>query len=132
MGACVKFPEWLRDSMEAEHYTQSDVARLVNTSQSNVSMWLRGKSIPSVENLVALSRLFRYDHLKLMEMIGIVASVPNLPTGEEQQVIDKLALFRDEKDYRAIAHAVITFLDLLGAGRDAAGDTLRGERHEEA
>lgn len=114
------FITWLRDQMERHHYNQPRLAEVLGVNQSTVSNWLRGKVDPTPENLVALSGLFNYDHLSLMEIAGVIGQrSPALPNGDEQQVVDKLKMLRDAPQlHRAVVQNVISQIDIVLAARD--------------
>lgn len=46
------------DLRKEKHYTQQRLADALNVKQSTVAMWESKKSVPSMKNLLALSRLF--------------------------------------------------------------------------
>lgn len=127
------FSAWLREQMDKKRYSQARLAQMLGVSQSLISNWLLGiGKPPDVDKLVQLSGLFRFPHLALMELTGILSERdPALPNGMEQQVVDRLIAFRDDADYKDIVQAVITFLDLLGAGRDRVNNLTQEESREE-
>lgn len=126
-GKHMKFSDWLRQQMAERGYNQAALAKTLGVGQSTISNWLQGLATPSVDNLVALSGLFDYDHMALMEMVGIFGQrSPELPTGDEQQVVDRLKMLRGEAEYRPTIQTVISVIDLVLATKDSGDDTKEG------
>lgn len=113
-GHGMVFREWLRDQMKERGYSQARLAQMLGVSQSLVSNWLQGVgSLPSTEKLVALSGIFRYDHLALMEMAGLLSErSPALPNGEEQSLLNKLKGLRGTPSYKPTMQTLNVIADL--------------------
>lgn len=110
----MEFSEWLREKMKEKGYSQARLAQTIGVSQSLVSNWLQGIGRPpDTDKLVALSGLFRYDHLALMEMAGVLSErSPDLPNGEEQTLINTLKSLRGTPAYKPTLHTLQTIAEL--------------------
>ena len=127
-GHGMVFSEWLREQMKNRGYSQARLAQTLGVSQSLISNWLQGVGRPpSTDKLVALSGLFRYDHLALMEMAGVLSDRdPTLPNGDEQTLINTLKTLRGTPAYKPTLHTLQTIADLatiLLDPPDAEGDS---------
>lgn len=49
-----KFSERVTDSIKSSGYTQKDIAKMLNISESNISNWKKGDNLPSVDILYKL------------------------------------------------------------------------------
>ncbi len=49
-----KFSERITDSIKSSGYTQKDIAKMLNISESNISNWKKGDNLPSVDILYKL------------------------------------------------------------------------------
>ena len=47
---------------------QTELSKIVNTTQDTISLWEKGERIPSIENLITLSNFFE---ITLEELLGI-------------------------------------------------------------
>ncbi len=111
---------WLKDRMRDRGLNQAKLAKLIGVNQSTISNWLQDLATPSVENVVAIASIFSYDERALLEMVGYVPerSVDE-PTGDEQQVVDRLRLLRGEDEYHPTIQTVISVIDLVLATKDS-------------
>lgn len=57
----MEFSEKLRILMEKYRYSQTDVAKAVDLSQSLVSLWTRGERVPDLPTAAKLAKLFSVD-----------------------------------------------------------------------
>lgn len=129
MGEPVDFPTWLTEQMTLHHYNQSRLAGELGVAQSTISLWLRNKSTPSIENIVALADIYKYDKLALMEMVGLVESrEPIVPTGEEMQLVDRLKMLRGEHEHHALIQLFISMTDLVLEAKDSTTEEAEEAR----
>ena len=49
-----KFSERITDSIKSSGYTQKDIEKMLNISESNISNWKKGDNLPSVDILYKL------------------------------------------------------------------------------
>lgn len=49
-----KFSERVTDSIKSSGYTQKDIAKMLNISESNISNWKKGDNLPSIDILYKL------------------------------------------------------------------------------
>lgn len=48
----------LAELRKEKHFTQQCLADIIGVKQSTVAMWERGRAVPSMKNLLALSKVF--------------------------------------------------------------------------
>lgn len=55
---CMNIGSRIRELRILNNLTQSQLAQLVFVSQDTISLWERGKSLPSLQDLIELVRVF--------------------------------------------------------------------------
>ena len=63
----LNYGDALKEQREKAGFSQSEVARRINTSHQNVSRWESGKILPSIDFCVKLADLFC---ISLDELVG--------------------------------------------------------------
>lgn len=99
-----------REAREARGLSQKYVAITLGVKPPNVSRWEAGANFPTVENLIALARLYEcsVDYLLETDRGGGTVSV----TGEEMELLRR---YRSASlDTKKAARAVLNVPDRLG------------------
>ena len=55
----IRTGENIRELMKKQNISESDIARALQVSCQSVSKWVHGKSYPTLDNLVLLSRVLK-------------------------------------------------------------------------
>lgn len=50
----LKFSERIAESIKSSGYTQKDIAKMLNISESNITNWKKGDNLPSIDILYKL------------------------------------------------------------------------------
>ena len=58
----------IKEERMARKINQTELAKIVNTTQDTVSLWEKGDRIPSIENLIILSNFFK---ISIEDILGI-------------------------------------------------------------
>lgn len=53
----MKFSNRIKETIEASDYTQKQIAKILNISESNITNWKKGENLPSVDILYKLCLL---------------------------------------------------------------------------
>ena len=125
-------------------YTQEDVAQKVGVSRQSVAKWEAGESLPDLDSIVALSKLYNVtiDNLINYDEDDAGITIPpkgkhffgSVTVGERGQIVipqearklfnicpgDKLVILGDEERGLAIVHQrdIINFVSELGVPRN--------------
>jgi transcriptional regulator with XRE-family HTH domain len=67
----VRLAGWLQASMHSHGVTQADLARSVGVTESQVSRWRRGQSVPTVQYLQRLADAFGVQRTALDQLVGL-------------------------------------------------------------
>lgn len=91
--------ERLRDLRQKNALSQKDTAKLLEVSPSIISGYETGERTPSVENLLALSRIYRCstDYLlgKETATLSVTLDVGDLTDQQIQVLLDLIRIFRE-------------------------------------
>lgn len=91
--------ERLRDLRQKNGLSQKDTAKLLEVSPSIISGYETGERTPSVENLLALSRIYRCstDYLlgKGTATLSVTLDVGDLTDQQIQILLDLIKIFRE-------------------------------------
>lgn len=58
----------IREERTSKNISQTELGKIVNTTQDTISLWEKGKSAPNIEDIIKLAEYFE---LTIEEMIGI-------------------------------------------------------------
>nr|WP_278770982.1 helix-turn-helix transcriptional regulator [Limosilactobacillus mucosae] len=72
--------ERIKEYRKQHHYTQKELATLINVKPTTVSGWELGRNIPSIEMLQKLSDIF---HVSFDELAGVKDSNSHSATSDE-------------------------------------------------
>lgn len=72
MGIMTKerFPSWLARQLDRKEWSQSELARRIETSSSVVNRWVRGERVPDTKSIDRLADVFNADVDRLLTMTG--------------------------------------------------------------
>lgn len=88
----------IREVREQSGMTQADLASRIHVSRSSVESWESGQTYPSIDNCVALSKVF---HLSTDYFFSASPSkrviLDQFSEREKQMLYDMLAFFDEEK-----------------------------------
>ena len=88
----------IREVREQSGLTQEELAKRIHVSRSSVESWECGQTYPSIDNCVALSKIF---HLSTDYFFSAVpckrVMLDQLSEREKQMVYEMLAFFDEEK-----------------------------------
>ncbi len=101
-----KFGKILVEIRNKNHWTQKDLANKINVSDKAISRWETGISIPHVETLVRISKLFK---VPLQDLIVASADLE----GDESLVHDVIKEFTKRDKEKSDAIKIITVVALL-------------------
>lgn len=79
--------ERIKEYRKQHHYTQKELATLINVKPTTVSGWELGRNIPSIEMLQKLSDIF---HVSFDELAGVKDSNSHSVTSDEDPKEDDL------------------------------------------
>ena len=111
--------------------SQQDLAEALNVSRQAVSRWEVGTSLPSMENMLALSKLFETP----VDELTSAAELLDLPEhgNEKAEEGKKLSRFKDRSKFRggvlAVAVVVVVIIGMLSVTylrQDKTGSTEHG------
>lgn len=88
------FGKLLIDLREKNNYTQKSLAKKLNISDKAVSRWETGSSIPNIETLVRISKLF---HINLQDLIIAAASTDENDKGKVEEIIKEFTRHEKQK-----------------------------------
>ena len=92
-------PERIRQLREQKGMTQSELARLMHLSRASVSSWEMGLSLPSLQSIAELSRLFDVSADFLLGVdSGATVCVDGLSDREVKAVMEMIYCFRENKN----------------------------------
>lgn len=58
----------IREERKEKKISQTELSKIVNTTQDTISLWEKGKSAPNIEDIIKLSDYFK---ISIEELIGI-------------------------------------------------------------
>lgn len=126
----------IQNERKRNQMSQKDLAAELNLTSSSVSNWEKGKSLPDIENLIELCKIF---NVSSDELLGIKpVEFKNRPTSSnisihpetelEEDLIENFRKLNKENKYRSITNVI----DLLESQTEDNKETVKKEGRMEA
>lgn len=58
----------IKEERLSKHINQTELSKIVNTTQDTISLWEKGERTPTIENLIKLSEFFS---INIEELLGV-------------------------------------------------------------
>lgn len=112
--------ERIKEYRKQHHYTQKELATLINVKPTTVSGWELGRNIPSIEMLQKLADIF---HVPFDELAGVKDSNSRSATPDEDlETADKnvqlIAAHIDDGTTPEEMNDILTYIDFIKSKRE--------------